>query len=184
VYGVGDITPHQGYEGLRRGGIDQVAPVVSRGVCLDIAGLRGVECLGPQDMVGREELEAACQRQGVAVAPGDAVLIRTGWIRYFDDARRYISHHDGCPGLVEEGAQWLVEQGAAIAGADTVALERTPTANLPVHQILLVRNGVHIIEVMNLDELAHDGVSDFLFMVSPLKIRGGTASPVRPVAVA
>jgi kynurenine formamidase len=184
VYGVGDITPHQAYEGLRKGGINQVAPVVSRGVCLDIAGLRGMECLGHQDEVGRADLEAACSRQGVRVKKGDAVLIRTGWIRYFDDAREYIAHHKGCPGLVEDGASWLVEQGAVIAGGDTVALERTPTPNLPVHQILLVKNGIHIIEAMNLDELARDQVSEFLFTVSPLKIRGGTASPVRPVAVA
>lgn len=184
VYGVGDITPHQAYEGLRKGGIDQVAPVVSRGVCLDIAGLLGVDCLGHEHGVGREDLEAACQRQGVQVTQGDSVLIRTGWIRYFNDARKYIAHHEGCPGLVESGAQWLVEKGAAIAGGDTVALERTPAHSLPVHQILLVQNGIHIIEAMNLDELAADGVSEFLFMVSPLKIRGGTASPVRPVALA
>lgn len=69
-------------------------------------------------------------------------------------------------------------------GSDTVALEKTPSANLPVHVILLARNGIHIIEVMYLEELAADRVYEFLFMVSPLKIRGGTASPVRPVAVA
>ncbi len=184
VYGVGDITPHQDYQGLAKAGIDQVAPVVSRGVCLDIAGLHGVECLDHGHGVGREDLEQACARQGVEVRQGDAVLIRTGWIRYYPEARKYISHHEGCPGLVADGAQWLVERGVAIAGGDTVALEQTPAHSLPVHQILLVQNGVYIIEVMNLDELAVDKVSEFLFMVSPLKIRGGTASPVRPVAVA
>ena len=65
-----------------------------------------------------------------------------------------------------------------------MALEKTPSHNLPVHVILLVRNGIHIIEAMNLESLASDWVYEFLFMVSPLKIRGGTASPVRPVAVA
>ena len=68
-------------------------------------------------------------------------------------------------------------------GGDTVALEQTPSASLPVHQVLLVKNGIHIIEVMYLDGLAADGVYEFLFMVSPLKIKGGTASPVRPVAL-
>lgn len=77
-----------------------------------------------------------------------------------------------------------MEKGAAYVGSDTVALEKTPSANLPVHVILLARNGIHIIEVMYLEELAADRVYEFLFMVSPLKIRGGTASPVRPVAVA
>lgn len=68
-------------------------------------------------------------------------------------------------------------------GADTVALEKTPTPNLPVHVILLVKNGIHIIEAMNLEPIAEDRVYEFLFMASPLKIRGGSASPVRPIAL-
>jgi kynurenine formamidase len=55
---------------------------------------------------------------------------------------------------------------------------------LPVHVILLVQNGIHIIEVLNLEKLADDRIHEFLFVVSPLKIRGGTASPVRPIALA
>jgi len=184
VYGVGDITPWQAYEGLAKGGIDQVAPVVSRGVCLDIAGLHGVDCLANDHGIGAKDLEAACQRQEVHIKAGDAVLIRTGWIRHYHDAHKYVSHHEGCPGLVEDGARWLIDRSVANVGSDTIALELTPTHSLPVHQLLLVENGIHIIEVMNLDELARDSVSEFLFMVSPLKIKGGTASPVRPIAVA
>jgi kynurenine formamidase len=112
------------------------------------------------------------------------VLFRTGWIRHFHDPRKYISHHEGCPGLVEDGAQLLVELGAAYVGADTVALEKTPTAGLPVHAILLPGNGVYIMEAMYLEELAADETYEFLFVVSPLKVRGGTGSPVRPIAVA
>lgn len=88
-----------------------------------------------------------------------------------------------CPGLVEDGAEWLLERGIGYAGADTVALEKTPSANLPVHVILLATNGIYIIEAMNLEELAEAGIYEFLFIVSPLKIRGGTASPVRPLAI-
>ena len=167
VFGVGDITPWQAYEGLAKGGIDQVAPVVCRGVCLDLAALRGVDCLGHEDGIGAKDLERACERQQVEVTAGDAVLLRTGWIRYYSEARRYISHHEGCPGLVEDGAKWLAAKGVAHVGADTVALERTPAHDLPVHQVLLVQNGIHIIEVMYLDDLARDQVSEFLFMVSP-----------------
>jgi len=184
VHGVGDIGPWQAYEGLKKAGIHEVAPVVTRGVLLDIAGLEGKACLESDYRIGNKALQEAVQRQGTPVQEGDAVLIRTGWIRHFKDAVRYISHHDGCPGLIEEGARWLVSQGARYVGADTVALEKTPSPNLPVHVILLVENGIHIIEAMNLDGLAKDGVYQFLFFASPLKIRGGTASPVRPVAVA
>ncbi|MFH1060639.1 MAG: cyclase family protein [Pseudomonadota bacterium] len=184
VYGVGDITPWQGYQGMVKGGIDQVAPVVCRGVLLDIAGLHGLDCLANDHGVGAADIAAACRREGVEIHQGDAVLIRTGWIRYFADARQYIAHHGGCPGLVPDGAELLAAKGVAHVGGDTVALERTPSPALSVHQVLLVNNGIHIIEAMHLDELARDQTYEFLFMVSPLKIRGGTASPVRPVAVA
>ncbi|RJX32567.1 MAG: cyclase family protein [Desulfarculus sp.] len=184
VHGVGDIEPWQDHHGLRKAGIDQAAPVVTRGVLLDIAGLEGVECLGHDYRIGVQALQGAAQRQGVAVEAGDAVLLRTGWIKYFDQPRLYIAHEEGCPGLVEEGARWLVARGAAHVGSDTVALEKTPTANYPVHIILLVENGIHILEALNLEELAAARTYEFLFMVSPLKIRGGTASPVRPLAVA
>ena len=183
VQGVGDISEWQSYQGLQKAGIDQVAPVVTRGVLLDIAGLHGTDCLTPEHGIDSEDLQAACNKQDVAIQPGDAVLIRTGWIKHYAEARAYVSHHKGCPGLVESGARWLVAQGAAHVGGDTLALEKTPSASLPVHQILLVQNGIHILEVLNLNDLALENVYEFLFVTSPLKIRGGTASPVRPIAV-
>jgi kynurenine formamidase len=159
-------------------GVDDITP------WLDIAGLEGVSCLDADYRIGAATLQKAMESQKVRIEKGDAVLIRTGWIQHFDDPLKYVSHHEGCPGLVVDGAQLLVKSGAAYVGADTVALEKTPAPNLPVHVVLIVKNGVHILEALYLEELAADGVYDFLFMASPLKIRGGTASPVRPVAVA
>jgi kynurenine formamidase len=183
VYGVGNIDPWQAYEGLKKGGINEAEPVVTRGVLVDIARLEGTDCLDPNYEIGSDELKKALTSQGCSLKPGDAVLIRTGWIQYFDDPPKYTSHHDGCPGLVENGAHWLVKQGVKYVGADTIALEKTPTSNLPVHVILLVKNGIHIIEAMNLEPIARESVYEFLFIASPLKIRGGTASPVRPLAI-
>jgi kynurenine formamidase len=184
VHGVGDITPWQNYDGLKKGGIDEVAPVVTRGILLDIAGMEGKPCLDSSYRIGAEAIERATQRQGIQIEKGDTVLIRTGWIKYFHEPVKYVSHHEGCPGLVEDGAELLVARGASYVGADTVALEKMPSATLPVHVILLVNNGIHIIEAMNLEEIGEDKVYEFLFMASPLKIRGGTASPVRPIALA
>jgi kynurenine formamidase len=184
VHGVKDISKWQDYQGLKKVGIETVKPVVTRGVLLDIAGLEEIDCLDSNYRIDSSVLERALDRQECNVAKGDAVLIRTGWIRYFGEPNIYVGHEHGCPGLVEDGAEWLIKKGVAYVGADTLALEKTPTPNLPVHVILLVRNGIHIMEAMNLEPLASDGTYEFLFMVSPLKIRGGTASPVRPVAVA
>ncbi len=184
VHGVGDIDPWQEYQGLKKGGIHEVAPVVTRGVLLDIAGLEGTPCLDSGYKVGKKALQEAMKRQDSPIEKGDAVLVRTGWIKYFTEPAKYTSHHEGCPGLIEEGAEWLVSQGVKYVGADTVAFEKTPTPNLPVHVTLLVNNGIHIIEAMNLDQIAEEKIYEFLFFASPLKIRGGSASPVRPVAVA
>ena len=183
VYGVGDIGPFQDYQGLKKGGIDKVSPVLTRGVLLDIAGLDGTPCLNPDYAIGVDALEKACERQDTRIEKRDAVLIRTGWGQYFENAQKYTSHDRGCPGLNENGAHWIVERGAAYVGSDTLALEKTPSPNFPVHVVLLVENGIHIIEAMNLEDIARDRVYEFLFMASPLKIRGGTASPVRPIAV-
>jgi kynurenine formamidase len=69
------------------------------------------------------------------------------------------------------------------AGSDTVALELLPNPAMPVHVHLLVESGIHIIEVLNLEELAHDRVYTFVFVAAPLKIRGGTGAPIRPLAI-
>jgi kynurenine formamidase len=75
-----------------------------------------------------------------------------------------------------------------ITGAETIAYEWIPAgrghALLPVHRILLVENGIHIIEAMNLEALAASGISEFLFVMTPLKIVGATGVPVRPIAIA
>ena len=184
IHGVDDIRPWQDYHGLKKGGIEQALPAVTRGVLLDVAGLEDVPCLDSDYRITAETIQKTLERQNIDVEPGDAVLIRTGWIQYFDDPNKYYGHDEGCPGLVVDGAQFLVKKGAAYMGADTLALEKTPTPNLPVHVVLLVQNGIHIIEAMNLESLAAENVYEFLFIATPLKIRGGTASPVRPVAIA
>jgi kynurenine formamidase len=183
IYGVEDITPWQDYRGLQRGDISRVPPVVTRGVLLDIPALEGLSCLPSNYSIGSECLEKATTRQGLRIEQGDAVLVRTGWIQYYDTPVKYLSHNNGCPGVVSTGASFLVDQGVKYVGGDTIAFEKTPSANLEVHVILLVNNGIHIIEAMNLEELARDRIYEFLFFVSPLKIRGGTASPVRPIAM-
>jgi kynurenine formamidase len=85
------------------------------------------------------------------------------------------------PGLA--AAQWLSALEIFAAGSDTVAFEKSPVAEMPVHVHLLVESGIHIIECLNLEELAADGVAEFLFVGVPMKIRGATGAPVRPLAL-
>jgi kynurenine formamidase len=178
----GGVSIEQSYGGgIANLSIDTVAPIFRRGVLLDVAGHRGVDVL-PIDFVIRPELlaEVASARK-VEIRQGDVVLIRTGWTRYWNNPRDYIAEVAG-PGPDLDGARWLSEKGIFAAGSDTIAFEIVPS-QMPVHEHLLVEKGIHIIEALDLEQLAADGVTKFLFVAIPLKIRGGTGSPVRPVAV-
>lgn len=168
-------------------GIDTVAPFVARGILLDIARLLGVDILPGGTAITAGQLEAAAERAGVRPRHGDVVLVRTGWARNWDDADAFVGAASGVPGPGEEAAAWLATYGIRATGTDTIAYETLAPgaghARLPVHRLLLVEHGIHIIETLQLEELARDGVGEFLFVAAPLKIVGGTGSPLRPLAL-
>jgi kynurenine formamidase len=177
------IEPKQSYAaGVEQHGVDTIAPIFRRGVLFDVAGVLGVDSL-PEDFVITPDHLNAC---GVTPELGGLALIRTGWACFWNDARRFITSGAGSqvrgPGPGLDAARALSAQRIFAAGSDTVAFEHVPS-QMEVHVHLLVESGIHIIECLNLDELARDGVKEFEFVALPLKIRGGTGSPVRPVAV-
>jgi kynurenine formamidase len=183
LHGGADVEPVQSYGGgVNHKSIDTVGPILRRGILLDIATQQNVEALPKDFTITAGHLETALRDQQVTVVKGDVVLIRTGWGRYYEDARRYISETH-CPGIAIEAARWLSSHGIFAAGSDTVALELLPNPAMPVHVHLLVESGIHIIEVLNLEEIARDRVYTFVFMAAPLKIRGGTGAPIRPLAI-
>jgi kynurenine formamidase len=184
VYGNLKAEGVQSYSGGLKGiGIDATPPVVRRGILLDVAGALGKRVLPNAFPIGRLELRKAAKKEGVSVKSGDVVLVRTGWARYWKDPVKYVAHEKGAPGVVLDGAEWLAKHKIAFTGSDTTAYEKTPTHDLPVHVCLLTRNGIQLMEMLNLEELAKDRVYEFLFVALPLKIVGGTASPIRPVAI-
>ena len=169
-------------------GIDELPPFAGRGVLLDVPAVLGAEfCEGGHEITVAE-LEAAADHQRTPVGPGDAVLVRSGWGRHFADAELFGGAVAGVPGVGESGARWLADQGAALVGADTLAFECIPAgqghALLPAHRVMLVERGINIIETMDLDSLATDGVHEFAFVLSHLNIVGATGAPVRPLALA
>jgi len=162
--------------------VDTVQPILRRGVLLDIAGLLGNQPLAADFEITPEWLDRAAGEQSVLIEEGDVVLLRTGWAQFWEDARRFISEVRG-PGPAIAGARWLSSRGVFASGSDTVAFEKVPDPGMPVHVHLLVESGIHIIECLNLEALAAHKIYEFLFVASPLKIRGGTGSPMRPCAV-
>ena len=169
--------------GLERLSVDTIAPIFRRCVLLDIAGHQGVDILPLDFTITPDHLDAAAQDHQVEIRSGDIVLLRTGWARYWEDPGRFISQVKG-PGPGEPAARWLSSKGVFAAGSDTVAFEFVPAPTMPVHVHLLVENGIHILECLNLEQLARDRVYQFVLAATPLKIRGGTGSPIRPIAIA
>ncbi|HXA64088.1 MAG TPA: cyclase family protein [Bryobacteraceae bacterium] len=172
--------------GIGQHSVDTIAPIMRRGVLLDIAGQLTTEALPADFIIAPEHLESTAKAQKIEIQKGDVVLLRTGWARFWNDTARYITGGHGItatgPGPEIDGARWLSKRGVFAAGSDTVAFERVPSA-MAVHVHLLVESGIHIIEALNMEELARDRIYEFVFVAAPLKIRGGTGSPIRPLAL-
>jgi kynurenine formamidase len=177
-----DIETRNGFTKL---GIHNVGMLMTRGVLIDIAGYKGVETLDVTYEVSVADLEGAMKKQSVSLQAGDAVIINTGWGKLWGkDNNRYRS---GNPGLGVKAAEWLIAKDPMLLGADTAPVEVSPNPDklisLPVHQIALVVHGVHLLENLKLEELAAKNVSEFAFIMQPLKLQGATGSTVAPVAV-
>jgi kynurenine formamidase len=169
--------------GARRLGIDQVGGLVCRGVLIDALASAG-GALEAGQVVTIADLERALGRAAVDLRPGDAVLIRTGWLSRFDE--RDPSWYDGEPGVDVESARWLADQGVVLVGADNFAVEALPAASgepVPVHLALLQERGVYLLELVDLEALAAAGAWTFTLVVAPLRITGGVGSPVNPLAI-
>jgi kynurenine formamidase len=171
--------------GFNKLGVHNVGALFTRGVMIDVAGFKGVEMLGETYEITVEDLEGALKKQNLTLQPGDAVLINTGWGKlYGKDNPRYVK---SCPGIGVPAALWLASKDPMLIGADNWPVEVAPNPDkqlsLPVHQIALVVNGIHLLENLKLDDLAAKNVGEFAFIMQPLKIQGGSGSTVSPIAV-
>jgi kynurenine formamidase len=168
--------------GFRVLGIDTMAPIIGRGVLLDVAGDTR---LAPDYAITPQDLERAAGRDGVEVREGDVVLIRTGFGAVWSDPAAYL----GAAGVSAAGSRWLIERKAKAVGADNMAFDvigpkdEELNVTLPGHLLLLVRAGIPIMENLNLEGLAATRVHEFVFVCLPLKMRGVTGSPIRPIAI-
>src|SRR5437870_6629568 len=177
-----EISTRTGFSKL---GIENVGALISRGVLIDVAALKGVDMLPDTYEITVQDLQQALARQSVSLQPGDAVVIHTGWGRLW--ARDNARFMKGCPGIGVAAAEWLVRQDPMLVGSDNFPVEISPNPDpqisLPVHQIMLVINGIHLLENLKLDELASKRVYEFAFVMQPLKLKGPTGSTVAPLAV-
>jgi kynurenine formamidase len=187
LYGGIDAQAAQTGGRFQHMGLETVEPIFCRGVLLDVAGHRGVDALPGGEPITAQELRAVAGQAGIELPTGGAVLVRSGWGRQWNNPTAYLGHDSGVPGPDTTAAKWIAALRPRVTGHDSMAYEHLPAGAghslLPVHRTLLVEHGVHIIENLDLEQLAADGVHEFLFVCLPLKLVGGTGSPVRPIAV-
>ena len=173
-------------------GIDSfpVDLMINRAVFLDVArqvANGAADPLPPGFEISAKHLDDTAKAQGVDVRKGDGVLIRTGWGQYFGkDNVKYLGEQSPGPG--QDAAKWIIAKGARLAGDDTATFEKRPAAYgkelFSVHMMLLTDSGIYIVENMNLEPLSAAKAYTVALVITPLKIQGGTGSPLRAVALA
>ena len=171
--------------GLKKLGVENVGVFFTRGVLLDVCGLRKADRLPNGYVISPDELQACLEKQKLEIRVGDVVLIRTGhgklWMK--DNA----VYGEGEPGIGLAAAKFLTDRKVSMIGADTWAIEAVPHEDkemaFPVHQWNLTRNGVYHLENLDLELLAAEGVHEFCFVFSPLRLKGATGSPGNPIAI-
>lgn len=173
--------------GLKKLGVEKVKPFFTRGLLVDVAGLKG-RMLAKGEEITLADVRAALASQAIdesTLQPGDAIFFNTGWGALWSaDGDRY---NDGEPGIGMEVARWIVDTQACLAGCDNWGCEVVPNPNpklaFPAHQELIAKHGIFIFEGLNFEPLLADHVYRFAFLLTPLAIKGATGSIARPIAV-
>jgi kynurenine formamidase len=185
---------NRGLGGLEALGVENVKPIITRGILIDVAGYKGVPVLDSRYEVTVADVRGALAKEKISeqsIEPGDAILFNYGWavnwtnVSKYNDGRFGVGENKGSPGIGVEVARWLVERKAAMVGADSCCVMVNPAPNPGsgnVHHELLF-HGTFLLENMDLRELARDQVYEFLYINTTERIKGATGSPVRPIAV-
>lgn len=170
--------------GTTKLGAEYMPPLIGRGVLIDVATHKGVDMLPAGYAISPAELEAALAAQGTVVRGGDTVLVHTGWGRNWNNPDKMLS---GEPGLGKACAEWAVKKNIVCWGVDQFATDPIPFEfegeALPMHLEMLTKNGIRLMENIYMEQIVRDKVYEFCIFAAPLKIRGGTGSPVRLLAL-
>lgn len=165
--------------------VHSIPPIVTRGVLLDMARLRGVAAMGVGDAITVEDILTACERQGVTIKRGDVVLFHTGWDKAAKQGPPRTNIDE--PGLGLEASRFLANLGVVAVGVDNDAIEVIPSEDsslvLPVHQEMLAKYGVYLLEHVVTEELANDEAWEFMFVAAAPRIVGTVQGPLHPVAI-
>lgn len=173
--------------GLLNLGVHHIKPIISRGILIDVAGYKGMSRLMNSYEVTLADVKGALAKQGIdetSITPGDVLLFHYGWAQLWGSPQEYNRNQ---PGIGMEVAQWLIRKQVSMIGGDNAVTEVFPNPDPdlygPVHQELIMKNGIFNLENMDLETLAADGVYEFLFIFTPIRFVGASGSPGRPIAI-
>lgn len=175
--GVGGDEMHHPY-GLLKLGVEHVRPYITRGILIDVAGYKEVDTLPSGYEVTLDDVRGALARQQMdetEIKPGDAILFNFGWWRLWPDPERFNADQ---PGVGRDVAAWVIEKKASMVGSDT-----STDVSMAVHEEATMKNGIWNLEFMDFRGVLADGVLEFMFVFTPLRIKGATGSPGRPLAI-
>ena len=172
-------------EGLTKFGTENIPPIVTRGVLLDMTKHFGQAVLKEGTAFNSKEIKAVAEAQGIVINRGDVVLFHTGWLSIMTtEPERFKTVG---PGLGTEGAKYLADLGVVAVGADSPSVEVVPaedaTSAFPVHTVLIPKNGVYILENMNTGPLAADNAYEFMFVLGQPKFAGSVQAIINPIAI-
>ena len=189
LFGGADAAASEGASGLLTLGIEAYPKdrFINRAVLLDVARFKNVEALAAGQEITAEDLDATAKAEAVEINPGDSVIIRTGYGKYFEaDRAKYSGPR---PGPGESAARWLAGKKVFLAGDDQMSFEVVPEKGtiFPCHRILIADNGIYIVENLNLEELskalAAQKVYEFVLVLNPPRIRGATGAAANAFAI-
>lgn len=171
--------------GLKEYSTHKLPPIVTRGLLLDVSAHLGVDIVPEGTPIDSVLIKAMLKAQQIVLEKGDIVIFHTGWQRLRDTDPERFSRSE--PGIDVDGAQFLAAQKVAAVGADTFALEVLPSRDTaqayPVHQTLLTRNGIYILENLYTEALARDRVHEFMLVIGQPKLVGAVQTIINPIAI-
>jgi kynurenine formamidase len=173
-------------DGLTKLGVENIPAIATRAIVLDMAGYFAADPVKEGTAFNRAEIDGAMKKQGIkSIEKGDVVLFYTGWTKLIGkDDKRYGSVE---PGLGIEGAKYLASLGVTAVGADSWAVEVLPgekgAGAFEVHQILLAKNGIYILENINTEEMVKDKAWESFFTLGPARITGSVQAIINPIAI-
>jgi kynurenine formamidase len=162
--------------------------IFTRGILLDIPALKGRKYLEPGTAIYADDLDAWEKKANLKVQPGDVVFLRTGrWARRAEKGPWDVGNHSA--GLHASAVKWLKQRDVAMVGSDAatdVMPSQIEGVRQPVHQLLLIAMGVMIFDNCDLEALSAETAKrkrwEFLLTAAPLAVKGGTGSPLNPIA--